>query len=175
MCTSRPDQTAPRAGTPGFRAPEVLLKHPSQTPAIDIWASGVMMLCILSGTQPFFHSPDDCTALAEITTVFGSQKMQQCAHKLGIKYNSLLCSSCKALHFLSFILFYFKILFIFHILNILFANSGKKIIFSDDIPGVDIVSLCQKLQKRNKNLLNNRNHNFYEKVFFNLSFIFKCH
>ncbi|XP_029041669.1 cell division cycle 7-related protein kinase-like isoform X1 [Osmia bicornis bicornis] len=123
LCTSRPDQTAPRAGTPGFRAPEVLLKHLSQTPAIDIWASGVMMLCILSGTQPFFHSPDDCTALAEITTVFGSQKMQQCAHKL-----------------------------------------GKKIIFSEDIPGIDIVSLCQKLQKRNKNLLNNRNHNFYEKV-----------
>ncbi|CAL7951599.1 unnamed protein product [Xylocopa violacea] len=122
LCISRPEQTAPRAGTPGFRAPEVLLKHPSQTPAIDIWASGVMMLCILSGTQPFFHSPDDCTALAEITTIFGSNKMQQCAHKL-----------------------------------------GKKIIFSEDIPGVDIVSLCQKLQKRNKNSLNSKDHNVYEK------------
>ncbi|XP_076278911.1 cell division cycle 7-related protein kinase-like isoform X3 [Lasioglossum baleicum] len=84
ICTLRPEQAAARAGTPGFRAPEVLLKHPSQTPAIDIWASGVMMLCILSSTQPFFHSPDDCTALAEITTLFGSNKMQQCAHKLGI-------------------------------------------------------------------------------------------
>ncbi|XP_017875359.1 cell division cycle 7-related protein kinase-like isoform X2 [Ceratina calcarata] len=83
VCMLRPEQTAPRAGTPGFRAPEVLLKHASQTPAIDIWASGVMMLCILSGTQPFFHSPDDCTALAEITTIFGSNKMQQCARKLG--------------------------------------------------------------------------------------------
>ncbi|XP_076249029.1 cell division cycle 7-related protein kinase [Calliopsis andreniformis] len=123
LCTSRPEQTAPRAGTPGFRAPEVLLKHPSQTPAIDIWASGVMMLCILSGTQPFFHSPDDCTALAEITTIFGSSKMQQCAHKL-----------------------------------------GKKIIFNEDIPGVDIVSLCQKLQKRNKGLLNTKDHSMYEKV-----------
>lgn len=123
ICTSRPEQTAPRAGTPGFRAPEVLLKYPSQTPAIDIWASGVMMLCILSGTQPFFHSPDDCTALAEITTIFGSNKMQQCAQKL-----------------------------------------GKKIIFSEEIPGIDIVSLCQKLQKRNKSLLNNSNHNLFEKV-----------
>ena len=85
LCISRLEQTAPRAGTPGFRAPEVLLKHPSQTTAVDIWASGVMMLCILSGTQPFFHSPDDCTALAEITTIFGSNKMQQCARKLGIK------------------------------------------------------------------------------------------
>ncbi|CAK9831348.1 Probable cell division control protein 7 homolog 1 [Anthophora retusa] len=123
LCTSRPEQTAPRAGTPGFRAPEVLLKHPSQTPAIDIWASGVMMLCILSGTQPFFHSPDDCTALAEITTIFGSNKMQQCAHKL-----------------------------------------GKKIIFSEDIPGVDIVSLCLKLQKRNKGLLNSKDPNTCKKV-----------
>ena len=123
LCTSRPEQTAPRAGTPGFRAPEVLLKHPSQTPAIDVWASGVMMLCILSGTQPFFHSPDDCTALAEITTIFGSAKMQQCAQKL-----------------------------------------GKKIIFNEDIPGVDIVSLCQKLQKRNKGLLNSKDHSVYEQV-----------
>lgn len=95
LCISRPEQTAPRAGTPGFRAPEVLLKHPSQTPAIDIWASGVMMLCILSGTQPFFLSPDDCTALAEITTIFGSNKMQQCARKLGLK---------KIIFFIQFIL-----------------------------------------------------------------------
>ncbi|KAK1127768.1 hypothetical protein K0M31_003255 [Melipona bicolor] len=123
LCMSRSEQTAPRAGTPGFRAPEVLLKHPSQTPAIDIWASGVMMLCILSGTQPFFHSPDDCTALAEITTIFGSNKMQQCARKL-----------------------------------------GKKIIFNEDIPGVDVVSLCQKLQKRNKGLLDSNDHNTCEKV-----------
>ena len=27
----RSHQNAPRAGTPGFRAPEVLLKHPNQT------------------------------------------------------------------------------------------------------------------------------------------------
>lgn len=119
-CSTRPEQTAARAGTPGFRAPEVLLKYSAQTPAIDIWACGVMMLCILSGTQPFFHSPDDCTALAEITTIFGSNRMQQCAQKI-----------------------------------------GKKLIFSDNIPGVDIVSLCQKLQKRNKS---NIDHSVCKKV-----------
>ncbi|XP_072758364.1 cell division cycle 7-related protein kinase isoform X2 [Anoplolepis gracilipes] len=86
LCLTKPQQTAPRAGTPGFRAPEVLLKHPSQTSAIDIWACGVMMLCILSGTQVFFRSPDDCTALAEITTIFGSHKVQQCAEKLDGNY-----------------------------------------------------------------------------------------
>lgn len=34
VCLTKPQQMAPRAGTPGFRAPEVLLKHPSQTPGI---------------------------------------------------------------------------------------------------------------------------------------------
>ena len=32
LCIVRPPECAPRAGTPGFRAPEVLLKYPSQTP-----------------------------------------------------------------------------------------------------------------------------------------------
>lgn len=41
------------------------------------------MLCILSSTQPFFRSPDDCTALAEIISIFGTQKLQHCAQKLG--------------------------------------------------------------------------------------------
>lgn len=44
------------------------------------------MLCIMSATLPFFRCPDDCTALAEITTVFGTTKMTQCARKLGICY-----------------------------------------------------------------------------------------
>ncbi|XP_029167926.1 cell division cycle 7-related protein kinase [Nylanderia fulva] len=115
LCLTKPSQTAPRAGTPGFRAPEVLLKYPSQTLAIDIWACGVMMLCILSGTQVFFRSPDDCTALAEITTIFGSHKVQKCAQKL-----------------------------------------GKKVIFSENLPGIDIMSLCLKLRKRNKSMMHDR-------------------
>ncbi|XP_058799639.1 cell division cycle 7-related protein kinase-like [Phymastichus coffea] len=109
ICLVKPLQNAPRAGTPGFRAPEVLLKHAYQTPAIDIWACGVIMLSILSGTQPFFRSPDDMTALAEITTVFGSTAIQQCAKKI-----------------------------------------GKKFICSNNTPAIDLTSLCQKLQKRNK-------------------------
>ncbi|XP_011152689.2 cell division cycle 7-related protein kinase isoform X1 [Harpegnathos saltator] len=111
LCLTKPQEQAPRAGTPGFRAPEVLLKYSSQTSAIDIWASGVMMLCILSGTQPFFRSPDDCTALAEITSMFGTHNVQQCAQKL-----------------------------------------GKKVIFSNNLPGIDIMPLCQKLQKRNRSM-----------------------
>ncbi|XP_011870823.1 PREDICTED: cell division cycle 7-related protein kinase [Vollenhovia emeryi] len=115
-CLREPEQMAHRAGTPGFRAPEVLLKHLLQTSAIDIWACGIIMLCILSGSQPFFRSPDDCTALAEITTIFGSKEVQKCAQKL-----------------------------------------GKKVIFSENLPGVDIVSLCLKLRQRNKMMYDTEN------------------
>lgn len=43
------------------------------------------MLCILGETHPFFRAPDDVTALAEITSIFGSHAMQNCAKKLGKK------------------------------------------------------------------------------------------
>ena len=36
LCLGRSNQQAPRAGTPGFRSPEVLLKHPHQTTGKDI-------------------------------------------------------------------------------------------------------------------------------------------
>ncbi|KAG8039848.1 hypothetical protein G9C98_000577 [Cotesia typhae] len=109
-CLLKPSQVASRAGTPGYRPPEVLLKYPHQTPAIDVWASGIMMLCILSATQPFFRCPDDTTALAEMITVFGSAKIQQCANKL-----------------------------------------GKKLICSENITGIDLMTLCQKLRQRSYN------------------------
>ena len=56
-CLNRKAQRAPRAGTPGFRPPEVLLKFEHQTTAVDIWAAGVILLCILSRTYPFFRAP----------------------------------------------------------------------------------------------------------------------
>ncbi|KAH9361497.1 hypothetical protein HPB48_013191 [Haemaphysalis longicornis] len=83
ICLSRPGEVAPRAGTPGFRAPEVLMKYRGQTTAVDIWAAGVMMLCMLSGRYPFFRSQDDLTALAEIITVVGSHPVQLAAERMG--------------------------------------------------------------------------------------------
>lgn len=83
ICLSRPAEVAPRAGTPGFRAPEVLMKYRGQTTAVDIWAAGVMLLCMLSGRYPFFRSQDDLTALAEIITVVGSHPVQLAAERMG--------------------------------------------------------------------------------------------
>lgn len=83
ICLTRNAQNAPRAGTAGFRPPEVLLKYPRQTTAVDIWSSGIIMLCILSGCYPFFRSADDVTALSEIMLVFGTQSIKTVAKKLG--------------------------------------------------------------------------------------------
>ncbi|KAL0637766.1 Cell division control protein 7 [Maublancomyces gigas] len=76
---SRSSRRANRAGTRGFRAPEVLFKCTHQTTKIDIWSAGVILLTILSRRFPFFNSSDDVDAMIEIATIFGKQKMKQCA------------------------------------------------------------------------------------------------
>lgn len=74
---------AARAGTRGFRAPEVLMKCVTQMPAIDNWSAGVILLSFLSGRYPFFMSPDDVTSLAEIAAIAGSEEIVQVGHALG--------------------------------------------------------------------------------------------
>lgn len=73
----RSSRRANRAGTRGFRAPEVLLKCTQQNTSIDIWSAGVILLTLLSRRFPFFHSADDIDALLEITTIFGRKKMKE--------------------------------------------------------------------------------------------------
>ena len=76
---SRPAIKTNRAGTRGFRAPEVLLKCPDQTVAIDIWSAGIMLLSILAHKFPVFNSTDDIESLMEIAAVFGRGAMERCA------------------------------------------------------------------------------------------------
>ncbi|KAL2130914.1 hypothetical protein VTI74DRAFT_5798 [Chaetomium olivicolor] len=76
---TRPSRRANRAGTRGFRAPEVLFKCTEQTTKIDIWSVGVILLTILSRRFPFFNSADDVEAMIEIATIFGRQRMQAAA------------------------------------------------------------------------------------------------
>ncbi|XP_053247769.1 cell division cycle 7-related protein kinase isoform X1 [Podarcis raffonei] len=89
VCLSRRQQVAPRAGTPGFRAPEVLTKFPNQTTAIDMWSAGIIFLSLLSGRYPFYKASDDLTALAQIMTIRGSRETIQAAKTFG---KSILCS-----------------------------------------------------------------------------------
>ena len=76
---NRQSRRANRAGTRGFRAPEVLLKCTAQTCAIDIWSAGVILLTLLAHRFPFFHSTDDVDALLELTNIFGCRRMRETA------------------------------------------------------------------------------------------------
>ncbi|RDB20032.1 Cell cycle serine/threonine-protein kinase hsk1 [Hypsizygus marmoreus] len=76
---NRPVSKANRAGTRGFRAPEVLLKCGDQTGAIDVWAAGMILLFFLTGKFPLFQSNDDLEALMEIAMVIGSKNMEKVA------------------------------------------------------------------------------------------------
>ncbi len=85
---SRPSRRANRAGTRGFRAPEVLFKCTNQSTKIDIWSAGVILLTILSKRFPFFNSADDVEAMIEIATIFGGKRMKSCAMLHGTIFES---------------------------------------------------------------------------------------
>ncbi|KAG6919762.1 hypothetical protein DXG01_001598 [Tephrocybe rancida] len=76
---TRPVTKANRAGTRGFRAPEVLFKCMEQSGAIDVWAAGVILLFFLTGKFPLFQSNDDIEALMEIASIVGYSKMADVA------------------------------------------------------------------------------------------------
>ncbi|KAK0137471.1 Cell division cycle 7-related protein kinase [Merluccius polli] len=89
ICMSRKKQVAPRAGTPGFRAPEVLTCCPNQGTAIDVWSAGVILLSLLSGRYPFFKGGEDLVGLTQIMIVRGSRETIQAAKTFG---KAVLCS-----------------------------------------------------------------------------------
>lgn len=88
----RPGRRANRAGTRGFRAPEVLMKCNNQSIKLDIWSAGVMLLTLLGRRFPFFNSTDDVEALMEITSIFGLTEMKKCAKLHGLGFE---CSAPK--------------------------------------------------------------------------------
>ncbi|KAF8607800.1 kinase-like protein [Ceratobasidium sp. AG-I] len=91
----RPRVKANRAGTRGFRAPEVLFKCEAQTVALDIWSAGIILLAFLSGKFPLFNSNDDTEALAEIAAIVGRERMEKCAR---LHNRTFLCNIPSTLH-----------------------------------------------------------------------------
>lgn len=74
---------APRAGTAGFRAPEVLFRYTNQSTAVDVWSAGIILLCLLSGRYPFFKATDDSMAIMQLMSLFGSENVKKVALKYG--------------------------------------------------------------------------------------------
>ena len=68
----------------------MLFKCTAQTTKIDIWSVGVILLTILAARFPFFNSADDIDAMVEIATIFGRQKMKQCAVLHGATFETTL-------------------------------------------------------------------------------------
>ncbi|KAA6378335.1 MAG: putative protein kinase [Streblomastix strix] len=98
----RPPQ---RVGTRGFRAPEVVLRSINQGVAVDIWAVGIIALCIFSGKYPFFQASDEADILAELCLLFGTKQMEEGAAAVGKVFSSSayfppcdLISLCNHLH-----------------------------------------------------------------------------
>lgn len=85
---TRPSRRANRAGTRGFRAPEVLFKCTEQTTKIDVWSAGVILLTILCKRFPFFNSADDVEAMIEIATIFGVKRMQKAGQLHGCVFDT---------------------------------------------------------------------------------------
>ncbi|KAI0337903.1 kinase-like protein [Trametopsis cervina] len=75
----RPPSKANRAGTRGFRAPEVLFKCALQSGAVDMWSAGMILLFFLTKKFPLFQSSDDVEALMEIATIIGKKSMEKTA------------------------------------------------------------------------------------------------
>lgn len=82
----RVQMKASRAGTRGFRAPEVLFKYANQSTALDIWSAGVILLTLLTRRYPFFQSSDDLDAILEIACIFGQEEMAAAAKLYGRKW-----------------------------------------------------------------------------------------
>ncbi|KAI3400086.1 hypothetical protein diail_4624 [Diaporthe ilicicola] len=85
---TRPSRRANRAGTRGFRAPEVLFKCTEQTSKLDIWSAGVILLTIMSRRFPFFNSADDVEAMIEIATIFGHRRMRIAGQQHGCMFDT---------------------------------------------------------------------------------------
>lgn len=48
------------------------------------------MLCLLSGRYPFFRCYDDMTALAQLISLFGKQRIMACSKHLGKFFKDIL-------------------------------------------------------------------------------------
>lgn len=78
-CRLRTGARAARAGTAGYRAPEVLLRVVRQGAPVDVWAAGVLLAAALVRRAPLLRAAGDCAALAELATLLGTRALRTAA------------------------------------------------------------------------------------------------
>lgn len=130
----RSSRRANRAGTRGFRAPEVLLKCTLQSCLIDVWSCGVILLTLLSRRFPFFHSADDIDAFIELATIFGRKKMSETCLLHGQALHSNISTVSDNGHSLEKI-----------ILWATSRNKTDKPLVEDELQAVDFLKGCLEL------------------------------
>ena len=79
---NRPPRRANRAGTRGFRAPEVLFKCTINQPRL-IFGQPEYWFLYFTRKFPIFNSPTDTDAILELAWIFGYDKMAKCAELHG--------------------------------------------------------------------------------------------
>lgn len=83
--------SVPRAGTPGFRPPEVLLRSKNQGYAVDVWAAGIIALSLATRRFPIFTgAKSDEDYLGQILLML--DMLQTCGNASG---SHLIDAECK--------------------------------------------------------------------------------
>uniref|UniRef100_A0A5S6QK36 WD repeat-containing protein 37 n=1 Tax=Trichuris muris TaxID=70415 RepID=A0A5S6QK36_TRIMR len=82
-CLKKPKPYVDVTGTIGYRAPETIVYAAnSLAPAIDIWAAGVIFLCLLSRHYPFWTPEDDLASLRQMFAMLGTDTMSHAAERM---------------------------------------------------------------------------------------------
>lgn len=79
-----------RTGTKGYMPPETIFNSPTQGPAVDIWAIGVIMLSFMMRRHPIISLNNTSKVknftianLLPLTIIFGSDEFKTIAHEHG--------------------------------------------------------------------------------------------
>lgn len=78
-----------RAGTKGFRAPEVLMRSTNQSCAMDMWAAGMILLSIMVHKHPIFSPADDFDALKDLADLIGTKPLEAAGRSLSTHFLTL--------------------------------------------------------------------------------------
>ena len=84
---------APRVGTFGYRAPEVLFGSRIQTAAMDVWSAGQICLNLLTGRSDWFYYKHDLPSreamdafnIAQLCSMLGTFEMRNAARALNME------------------------------------------------------------------------------------------